>query len=204
MFPLGTVLLPGMALPLRVFEPRYRQMLDDLAAGRFASTDEFAVVLIERGSEVGGGDQRVEVGCTARITDIERYADGSAELLAVGDRVIRVVEWLPDDPFPIARTAAFPPDGPTGDASVAQLDAARSAVGAVLALAFELRLTDHLGLPELDDDPAAQVFQMALMLPLGPADRQRILSSTSTSDGLTLIEAMAAEQSELLRARLGR
>ena len=54
MFPLGTVLLPGAVLPLHVFEPRYRQLVQDCLAGE----PEFGVVLIERGSEVGGGDQR--------------------------------------------------------------------------------------------------------------------------------------------------
>jgi Lon protease-like protein len=63
MFPLGTVLLPGGVMPLHVFEPRYRQMIKDC----MASDAEFGVTLIERGSEVGGGDVRSEVGTVARI-----------------------------------------------------------------------------------------------------------------------------------------
>lgn len=55
MFPLGSVLLPGSPLPLQVFEPRYRAMLDDCLAG----DQRFGVVLIERGFEVGGGEQRL-------------------------------------------------------------------------------------------------------------------------------------------------
>ncbi len=63
MFPLGTVLFPSMVLPLHVFEPRYRQLtLECIEAER-----EFGVVLIARGSEVGGGDQRRSVGTLARI-----------------------------------------------------------------------------------------------------------------------------------------
>ena len=58
MFPLGTVLLPGAPLPLQVFEPRYRGLTHDCLAG----VPEFGVVLIERGSEVGGGDVRTNVG----------------------------------------------------------------------------------------------------------------------------------------------
>ena len=52
MFPLGTVLFPHALLPLRVFEPRYREM----TARVLREDGEFGVVLIERGSEVGGGD----------------------------------------------------------------------------------------------------------------------------------------------------
>ena len=58
MFPLGTVLLPSVLLPLHIFEERYRTLIRDvLDADR-----EFGVVLIERGSEVGGGDTRSSVG----------------------------------------------------------------------------------------------------------------------------------------------
>jgi len=58
MFPLGMVHFPGIVLPLRVFEPRYRQLTADCLAG----DGEFGVVLIERGWEVGGGDTRFNVG----------------------------------------------------------------------------------------------------------------------------------------------
>ncbi len=72
MFPLGTVLLPGMPLSLHVFEPRYRQMVDDCRAG----DGTFGVVLIERGSEVGGGDVRTDVGTLTRIVEARELPDG--------------------------------------------------------------------------------------------------------------------------------
>jgi Lon protease-like protein len=94
MFPLGVVLFPGMALPLHIFEARYREMIQDcLRHGQ-----EFGVVLIERGSEVGGGDQRSDVGTVAHITEAAQLPDGRWALLAVGTRRIRVQTWLPDDP----------------------------------------------------------------------------------------------------------
>ena len=67
MFPLGTVLLPGMVLPLHVFEPRYQQLVRDCLD---APPHEFGVVLIDRGSEVGGGDTRCDVGVIARIVQV--------------------------------------------------------------------------------------------------------------------------------------
>jgi uncharacterized protein len=63
MFPLGTVLFPHALLPLHVFEPRYRLMTRRVLAG----DGELGVVLIERGSEVGGGDTRFGVGTVARV-----------------------------------------------------------------------------------------------------------------------------------------
>ena len=98
MFPLGTVLLPGAPLPLQVFEPRYRELTRDCLAG----VPEFGVVLIERGSEVGGGDVRTNVGTVARIVASQGFPDGRAYLVTVGTRRIRVTEWLEDAPYPRA------------------------------------------------------------------------------------------------------
>ena len=63
MFPLSTVLFPQAGLPLHVFEERYRTLMAECLDG----DGEFGVVLIARGSEVGGGDQRVDIGTVARI-----------------------------------------------------------------------------------------------------------------------------------------
>ncbi|MDH3706550.1 MAG: LON peptidase substrate-binding domain-containing protein, partial [Acidimicrobiia bacterium] len=68
MFPLGSVLLPHNALPLHVFEPRYRQMIETV----LDDDRHFGVVLIERGSEVGGDDVRTDVGCLAEIREIQQ------------------------------------------------------------------------------------------------------------------------------------
>ncbi|HEY1734853.1 MAG TPA: LON peptidase substrate-binding domain-containing protein, partial [Acidimicrobiales bacterium] len=72
MFPLSTVLFPGASLSLHVFEPRYRQLTVDCLRGGC----ELGVVLIRRGSEVGGGDERVDVGTVARIETATPLADG--------------------------------------------------------------------------------------------------------------------------------
>ena len=68
MFPLGSVLFPHAVLPLHVFEPRYLALVERCLAG----DQEFGVVLIERGSEVGGGDVRFSVGTVTRIVQIGR------------------------------------------------------------------------------------------------------------------------------------
>ena len=65
MFPLGSVLLPGAMLPLHVFEPRYRRLVQDCVA---EASHEFGVALIERGFEVGGGDFRTMVANASTAT----------------------------------------------------------------------------------------------------------------------------------------
>ena len=114
MFPLSAVLFPHAELPLHVFETRYRQLTVDCLAG----DGEFGVVLIARGSEVGGGDQRVGVGTVARIEKAAPLADGRWFLVARGTERITVSEWLPDDPYP---TAMVEPKETT-DAAVAGPD----------------------------------------------------------------------------------
>src|SRR5580658_1736392 len=98
MFPLSSVLFPGAELPLHVFEPRYRDLTDHCLAG----DGEFGVVLIARGSEVGGGDQRFAVGTVAQIAAASRFDDGRWALLVEGTRRIAVTEWLADAPYPRA------------------------------------------------------------------------------------------------------
>src|SRR3954464_862389 len=72
MFPLGTVLFPHAPLPLHLFEERYRLLAETCLRG----DGRFGVVLIERGFEVGGGDQRFGVGTVARIVEAARTPDG--------------------------------------------------------------------------------------------------------------------------------
>ena len=86
MFPLGSVLVPSAGLPLHVFEPRYRALVQDCLAG----DREFGVVLIERGSEVGGDDVRTSVGTVARIVEATELPDGRWAVAAVGVRRVRV------------------------------------------------------------------------------------------------------------------
>ncbi|WP_371820785.1 LON peptidase substrate-binding domain-containing protein [Tsukamurella sp. PLM1] len=106
MFPLGAVLLPGEELPLRIFEPRYRAMIEHC----LAADGRFGVVLIERGSEVGGGDVRTDVGTVAVIDRYVRKPDGGYTLTCLGTDRLRVVQWLPDDPYPRADVEIWPDD----------------------------------------------------------------------------------------------
>ena len=104
MFPLGTVLFPHTPLALRIFEQRYLMML-----GRVLDDEEpsFGVVLIERGSEAGGGDQRFSVGTMARILQVDPRAD-DLHVIAVGGTRVAVDRWLEDDPYPAASVTPIP------------------------------------------------------------------------------------------------
>ncbi len=197
MFPLGMVLFPGALLPLHVFEPRYRQLTDDVLAG----DREFGVTLIERGSEVGGGDLRTLAGTVARVEHAERFDDGRWALMCVGDRRIRVDRWFDDAPYPQAEVTEWP-DGPS---TVADGDY-QTLVG---LLRRTLALKTEIGEPavpatvDLDDDPAAGSYQVAAFSPLGPSDRQRVLVAETAADRIALLRALLVDELELLTARIG-
>ena len=98
MFPLGSVLFPAMPLALRVFEERYLKLMGAILEDE---PSEFGVVLIERGSEVGGGDKRFDIGTTAQVLQIEA-PEGPLQVMARGGRRFRVTRWLEEDAYPQA------------------------------------------------------------------------------------------------------
>jgi Lon protease-like protein len=216
MFPLGSVLVPGMILPLHVFEPRYRALVRDCTAG----DGEFGVVLIERGSEVGGGDARTDVGTMARIVQVDELPDGRFAVGAVGMRRIRITAWLPDQPYPRAEVADWPDavGGAEGDAGgdpecegavppppqeagalVDEVDGLLRRVGA---------LRSELGEPAppldftLADAPLVAGYQATALAPLGPLDKQALLAAPSVRARLDDLRRLLGEHVELLQARL--
>jgi len=198
MFPLGSVLLPGMVLPLHVFEERYRELVRDCLAG----DRSFGVTLIERGSEVGGGDIRAMAGTLAEIVQADEFDDGRWGLVAVGTRRIRVREWLPDDPYPKAEVADWP-DEPIGDAAAASVALGEriAQLRRILALAVELGV-DASPTVEISDDPGRGSFQVALAAPLGALDRQRVLTAPGPEGRLALLAELLDDQELMIRARL--
>ncbi|WP_420638089.1 LON peptidase substrate-binding domain-containing protein [Candidatus Poriferisocius sp.] len=198
MFPLGMVLLPSMIVPLHVFEPRYRAMTKDCLDG----DRQFGVALIERGSEVGGGDVRSDAGTAATIVAAEEFPDGRWRLVIAGTRRIRIDRWLPDDPYPRAEVRDWP------DASPADGDVADSLAAVAARTRQVLALQSELGGPgppidfELADDPAVAQWQLASMAPAGPWDRQRLLTAETGAQRLELLAELLSDAEELIRARI--
>ena len=104
MFPLNLVLFPVQILPLHIFEDRYRLMVKEI----IDKDREFGVVLIERGSEVGGGDTRKNIGTLAEIIDFEKSNDGRWFLITQGTKRIKAARWLDDFPYP--KASEFDPE----------------------------------------------------------------------------------------------
>jgi Lon protease-like protein len=192
MFPLGSVLFPHMPLPLRVFEERYLVMLSRILPDE---PSEFGVVLIERGQEVGGGEQRFTVGTVAQVQQLDATED-FVVLVAQGERRIEILEWLEEDPHPVARVRDIP-DLVWTDELLPLRQRAEDAVRRTLRLASET--SDQLWSAdvEISDDPTAAAWQLAAVAPLGELDQIALLRSETMEALLTaLIELMdTVEQS---------
>src|SRR5215468_9923180 len=91
LFPLGTVLYPGLMLPLHIFEDRYRQLVNDLLDG--PEPREFGVIAIRKGRETGvdGVSALYEIGCTATLRQVARHDDGRFDVVAVGAQRFRLL-----------------------------------------------------------------------------------------------------------------
>jgi Lon protease-like protein len=197
MFPLGTVLFPSAVLPLHVFEPRYRAMVRDcLAADR-----EMGVVLIERGSEVGGDDVRTHVGTVARIVEAQELPDGRWALVAVGARRLRVERWMPDDPYPIAEVEDWPDPSPGPDLAGRTAEV-QARLRTVLALAAEAGDATAPATIELSPDPVLAGHQMSAVAPLGSLDQQALLGAATPEARLDRLEELLGEADQVLRMRL--
>jgi Lon protease-like protein len=122
LFPLHAVLCPGIAMPLNVFEPRYRLMVERCIEDQ----SPFGIVLIRDGREVGGGSLSVaSVGTFAEIREAARTPDGSYELLVVGTGRFTIEEVdLANEPYLVGRVASL--DEPVGDAARAGMLADRA------------------------------------------------------------------------------
>ena len=194
MFPLGSALLPHAPLPLRIFEARYLQMLGQLLE---SEQPEFGVVLIERGSEVGGGDQRFEVGTMARIIVCEALADCMV-IVGLGTRRIRIQEWLPDDPYPRAEVTDL--DALTWDeADRLALQEVEQEVRAAAQLAAAESGDDIPADFEFSEDPVTAAWQLAALAPLGDLDRVKLLQVATTSELLEQTKAGTEDAVQLMR-----
>jgi len=183
MFPLQSVLLPGETLPLNIFEPRYSRLVQDCIA---TADPVFGVVLISQGLEVGGGDARSDVGALARISQYADLGMGQYQLVApVGER-IRVLEWLPDDPYPRAVVQAWPDEpGPlvTSERIGEVVDGILGLFRRIIEARGGRLRSDALAVDaDTADDPSRHIYALAARVPMGQADRYAVLAAPTLSE----------------------
>ncbi|MFG1658807.1 LON peptidase substrate-binding domain-containing protein [Micromonospora chersina] len=210
-FPLGTVLFPGLVLPLHIFEERYRALVRHLVGLPEGAPREFGVVAIRAGWEVapagppdrpgtaaGGGEVTLhEVGCTAELRQVTELADGGFDIVTVGRRRFRIAEV--DDaaaPYLTAEVEWLPE--PAGADEVADLLAAR--VISVFRQYLSLVRPDPQEISEqLPEDPTVLSHLVAATAALTVDDRQRLLAIDDTAGRLRAELRLLHRETTLLR-----
>lgn len=199
LFLLHAVLFPGMALSLRVFEPRYRQML----AYCQERDGAFGVLLIKEGPEVGGAAEPHRVGTRARITRVQPQSDGTLGVRVLGERRFRVLEttrWLP---FPLGLVEYLEePEGSSPPALLEQVNRLSQRCLQLL-LAMNGEWVRHIGLPA---EPSELAYAVASRLPIDLALRQELLEAADAGARLTretaLLELEQERLQQMVRERL--
>jgi hypothetical protein len=180
LFPLSSVLVPGLVLPLHVFEPRYRVLVQALLALPEEAERQFGVVAIRSGREVGADGARAlhAVGCTAELREVTPYADGRFDLVTVGERRFRLLglDEAAGTPYATGLVEFMPERNGEGD--VKELTAR------VTARFAEYRERLGVDVSELPEQPQVVSYLVAAAVVLDLPDRQALLEQPTTADRL--------------------
>ena len=201
LFPLGTVLLPGLLLPLHVFEQRYRLLVRDLLALPEQSR-RFGVVAIRSGREVGSGGVRAlhEVGCVAQLRRVTPYEDGRFELVTTGTDRFRLAELLDDAAYPVGLVEPLPDELGAAD-EAAELDPAVRRAFAHYSAALAQAGGDAVAdLTELPRSSLALSYLVAASVVVDLEDRQRLLEQVDGVARLRAELALLRREGTLLQA----
>ncbi len=200
LFPLRTVLVPGLVLPLHIFEPRYRLMIRTLAD---APEDErgFGIVAMRPGcSESDGRDGIYEMGTMARITKMDQLPDGRYDIVTVGARRFSI-ESL-DDGLPYTRAQVRLHDEPIGEPARTQALAAESVrlLGVYRDVIAGWGVIRMAHIDNLPDDPVVLSYLVASAIVTDLPERQSLLRIAGAEQRLETVCAVLRREIEVMSA----
>ncbi|TDD69998.1 peptidase S16 [Actinomadura darangshiensis] len=195
LFPLGTVLFPGLVLPLHLFEDRYRRLIGDLLDQ--PEPRGFGVVGIELGHEVGetSAHRLAEVGCVAELREVSPHPDGRYDIVTVGTRRFRLKELDRSRPYLRGEVEFLPEERGSGPEPVAArvrrlFRLYRHRLGAAGAGPME-----RIDPP---DDPVTLSYVIAASLVLDGQDKQRLLECEDATLRLEAERDLLARENRIL------
>ena len=199
LFPLGTVLFPGLLLPLHIFEQRYRQLVSDLLAG--PEPRRFGVIAIRKGRETGldGISALYEVGCIATVRQVTEHEDGRFDLVTAGTQRFRLAGLDDSKPYLQAEVDLLPDD--TGDDTAARLaaQAAQHAFRDYLS-ALARQGATQLSIPDLPDDPVMLSYLVAASMIIDLSGKQALLAQPDAAGRLAAERALLYRETTMLRS----
>lgn len=185
MFPLNTVLFPGVSVPLRVFEDRYRAMVHHLMRVEDPAARVFGSVGIREGYEVGdhGGQSLFRIGVKVQLTEVEPHPDGTFDVVAVGLERIQLDHLDSTGDFPVGEVSSRPEATPQVSPEV--VEQARATFTAYRVAMTEIAADPYSG--SLPQDPTYLSWTLAACAPLPMPDRQELLEADDATDRLVLV-----------------
>ncbi len=195
MFPLSTVVFPGMTVPLHVFEARYRALVGQLLTENDPTQRVFGTLAIREGYEVGdhGAQSLYRVGTLMQLTEVDERADGTFDIIAVARERIELDEMVPGKPHPQARIHIWPDDREEVPEEIAIR--ARAVFTAYRAAVADLHGDPLPG--RLPRDPEYLSWTLAALVPLPMAERQLLLEAAGP---LTRLQRVTGYLRDELRA----
>ena len=180
LFPLDLVMVPGLVLPLHIFEPRYRQLLKDVMA-RDEADQEFGIVAAHPLHASGLG--AYPIGTTARVSEVDAYPDGRSDITTVGHRRFRINEIVEREPYLQARVSWLVED--TDAALESEFSRALALRAAALFMRYRGLMSEvDDGLDDLPDDPHLLSYVLTAATVLTTEQRQSLLELDSTDERL--------------------
>lgn len=197
LFPLNTVLFPGMILPLHIFEPRYKLMIDKCVTGN----DPFGVVLIRSGQEVGGPAVPYNVGTSAYVRKVDQLPDGRMNIQCVGYQRFKIREIVSTVPYMVGITEPMPSLEDDAPAVPGLATALRGLLPGYLSLVSRAtgKTLPVATLPAQGDTLA---YLTAIISPLDNADKQALLECEQLTDLLEMEIALIRKETMLLNTLL--
>lgn len=194
LFPLNTVLFPGIPIQLHIFEPRYRLMVRDC----LEKSAVFGVVLIRHGMEaLGPLPDPYPIGCTARIIEIEPLGNGRINLTAIGQERFEILHLSHEHPYLVGTIREYPLQRSHS------IDISRSCHGIRKQVDHYLHLVSKIGEDrfaglELPDDTLAFMYMAASLLQIPAIEKQPMLACPTASELLSLLKRVYAREIALL------
>jgi Lon protease-like protein len=190
LFPLNTVLFPGMPIYLHIFEERYQLMMNRC----IAENQPVGVVLIREGQETYGPVETYTVGCAARILEVEKLNEGRMNMTALGDERFHILETQTDQPYLSGRVEYMPLRTGHLLEVLRGMSAFKKNVTRYLARMHAGEAIDFSTL-EWPDDPLSMVYLAASLLEVPWREKQLLLEIPEAGD--LFYEAMRLYRREL-------
>ena len=194
LFPLNTVLFPGLTLPLHIFEERYRQLVRELV--ETSGPRRFGVVAIRHGLEVGEEPELYDVGCVAELRRVQPYADGRFDIVTIGGPRFRVTATDDSRPY-LQGSVDYLPD-PMGDRAETLAPVVGTEFHAYWELVAQVR-EESVEVPPLPEDAQALSYLVAAALVTDLPEKQELLTIPDTASRLRRELSLLRRETALLR-----